>query len=403
MPTNIMYHLWGISGYRIVSVSSGSTWVRVELRSTKSMTACRRCGSTDLVLNGTAVRLVKSTPIGKRVVGLHTHIQRYRCNACLSSCLESVGFAEPGKSYTHALARYVVELSACMTIQDIADLTGLGWDTVKDIVKRHLKSKYSRIALGGLQRLMIDEICVGKNGRYLTIVQDADTGRVVFVGEGKDAKALDPFWARLKRSGANIEALATDMSSAYRLSVVENLPGVAHVFDHFHIVKLFNEKLSDLRRQMCWLLDPEQKKIVKGTMWLLLKNEENLNAKRNEKQRLADALALNEPLATAYYMKEELRTIWSQDNKKAAQTLLADWIARAEASSVVMLKKFAKTLRSCRLGILAWYDHQISTGPLESLNNKIRVLQRKAYGFRDWNFFKLRICALHKARMVLVG
>ena len=403
MSTNFLYNLWGIAGYWIVNIASGSSWIRVTLRSKKTIERCPNCASTTIVRNGSVVRSLRAAPIGRRLVRFETHVQRYVCHDCLTVIREKLGFAAPYRCYTHALERYVVQLSGAMTIQDIGDLTGLGWDTVKDIIKRHLQSEYRRIALDEVRRLMIDEICVGRDSRYLTIVQDADTACVLFVGEGKDAKALDPFWRKLKRSRAKIVAVATDMSAAYRLSVAENLPGVSHVFDRFHIIKLFNEKLTDLRRQMCRLLDCEGKQILKGTMWLLLKNPENLSDKRNEKQRLEEALALNKPLATAYYMKEELRTIWDQPSKQAAKKLLNGWIKRAEASSVIMLKKFANTLRSCRLGILGWYDHAISTGPLESLNNKIRVLQRKAYGYRDWGFFMLRIHALPRAKIVLVG
>ena len=115
------------------------------------------------------------------------------------------------------------------------------------------------------------------------------------------------------------------------------------------------------------------------------------------------ALSLNKPLATAYYMKEELRFLWSQSNKASAQVYLDDWIARADASGIRMLKHFANTLRTYRKGILAYYSYPISTGPLEGTNNKIKTLQRQAYGFRDQTFFILRIYALHTSRYELVG
>ncbi len=251
--------------------------------------------------------------------------------------------------------------------------------------------------------MLIDEICVGKGFRFLTVVQDADTGRALFVGDGKDAAALDPFWKKLRRSKARIEAVASDLSAAYISAVSRNLPEVAHVFDRFHIVKLFNEKLSGLRRSLARELGKEDKKILKGCLWLLLKNPTNLDSERKEKERLEEALAFNKPLATAYYMKEELRLLWGQASKEAAETFLAGWIARATQSGVPMLKSFSVSLERYKSGILNWYDHRISTGPLEAFNNKIRVLQRKAYGFRDWAFFKLRILSLHKTSSVLVG
>jgi transposase len=136
---------------------------------------------------------------------------------------------------------------------------------------------------------------------------------------------------------------------------------------------------------------------------LLLKNPENLDSRRREPERLADVLKLNEPLALACYMKEDLRQIREPPNKAEAAAFLADWIARAEASGIPMLHKFAKTMALHRFGILAYYDYPISTGPLEGANNKIKTMQRHAYGFRDHEFFKLKILALHETRYALVG
>jgi transposase len=135
----------------------------------------------------------------------------------------------------------------------------------------------------------------------------------------------------------------------------------------------------------------------------LLKNPENLDGTRDESKRLHEALLLNQPLATAYYMREDLRRVWEQSDRSAAQRVLDDWIRRAESSGIRTLIRFAHTLAAHRSGILNYYDYRISTGPLEGTNTKIRVLQRKAYGFRDTEFFKLKIYALHETRYELVG
>ena len=214
----------------------------------------------------------------------------------------------------------------------------------------------------------------------------------------------EPFWKRLKGSKANIDAVAIDMSPAYISAVMENLTKATIVFDHFHIIKLYNDGLSELRRKLYHeaktLLE---KQVIKGTRWLLLKNPENLNENRNEPQRLQEALRLNQPLATAYYMKEDLRQLWSQSSKKKALAFLSDWVYRAGSSGIAMLQKFARTLAAHRTGILAYYDYPISTGPLEGTNNKIKTMKRQAYGFRDLEFFKLKIMAIHQTKYALVG
>src|SRR4029077_4735124 len=137
---------------------------------------------------------------------------------------------------------------------------------------------------------------------------------------------LLPFWRRLKRARTRIKAVAIDMSAAYQSAVETHLPDTRIVFDRFHIVKLLNDKLSELRRQLYrQATDDLDKQVLKGTRWLLLKHPENLDLKRNERARLAEALKLNESLATAYYLKEDLRELWNQDGKRQARLFLQSW------------------------------------------------------------------------------
>jgi len=298
----------------------------------------------------------------------------------------------------------VLDLCKHMTISDVAHHLGISWHTVKDIQKRYLHRRFSRPSLNGLQKIAVDEISVGQGHHYLTVVLNLANGAVVFVGDGKGANALEPFWRRLKASKAHIQAVAMDMSQAYISAVTRHLPNSTIVFDHFHVIKLFNEKLTELRRDIYReVTDLLHKQVLKGTRWLLLKNPENLSDKGNERARLEEALSINKPLATAYYMKEDLRLLWSQPDKATAENHLHDWIDRAEASGIKILKDFANTLRTHRRGIIAYYDHNISTGPLEGTNNKIKTLQRQAYGFRDRAFFMLRIYALHTTKYELIG
>jgi len=308
------------------------------------------------------------------------------------------------RSYTKPFERYALELSRSMTIRDVAHHWNVGWDLIKDIQKRDLSRRYAKPKLKHLHCIAIDEIAVAKGHRYLTVVMDLKSGAVVFVGDGKGADALKPFWKRLRPSKAKIEAVAMDMSAAYRQAVSTHLPKAKIVFDHFHVVKLFNDKLSDLRRALYReATELMHKEVLKGTRWLLLKNPENLDEEKDEKRRLEEALALNQPLATAYYMKEDLRRFWEQPGKRFATTFLNGWIRRAQASGIKILQQMAKTLAAHRSGLLTYYDVIISSGPMEGTNNKIKTMKRQAYGFRDHEFFKLKILAIHETRYKLVG
>ncbi len=350
------------------------------------------------------MRRFKTIPIGSIPVFIELAIQRVECLRCNIVRQVKLGFANWRRTYTRSFERYVLALCRHMTIQDVANHLKVGWDTIKGILKRYLFRRFKRPKLNHLKRIAIDEISIGKGHRYLTVVLDLSSGAVVFVGDGKGSDALAPFWKRLKRSKADIKAVAIDMSPAYIAAVLENLAQAAIVFDRFHVMKLYNDRLSELRRHLQREAEgPLQIKVFKGTRWLLLKNPENLNNEKDESNRLKEALKFNEPLASAYYLKEDLRQFWNQNSKTEAEKYLAAWITKARSSKVAMLMKMASTLAGHKYGLLSYYDHPISTGPLEGTNNKIKTLQRQAYGFRDMEFFKLRIFGLHETKYALVG
>jgi transposase len=403
MSTSLLYHGFGIRGYEYVRTSYEGGEVTFAIRQDPKSLRCGSCGSRDVRPRGQIERRFRSLPIGSHRTAVVLPIPRVACRACGVIRQVGVAFAEPRRTYTKAFRRYALELSRCMTILDVARHLGVGWDVVKDIQKDDLSRRYARPELRGLRRIAIDEIAVGKGHRYLTVVLDLDGGAVVFVGDGKGGDALKPFWRRLRRCDSRIEAVAMDMSPAYRDAVSTHLPEATIVYDHFHVIKLFNDKLSDLRRSLYHKARDEQKKVLKGSRWLLLKAAENLTPQRDEEARLEKALELNKPLAVAYYLKEDLRQFWAQPGKRFAGAFLTDWIRRAEASGVRMLEQMARTLESRRSGLLAYYDYPISTGPLEGTNNKIKTMKRQAYGFRDQEFFKLKILAIHEAKYALVG
>jgi transposase len=404
MSTSLLYHALGVRGYRYVRTEYVGGGVIFTVERKNETCRCAECDSRNVWRQGSVTRAFHALPIGSKRVTLMAEIPRLLCHDCGKTRQAAVGFAEPRRTYTKSFARYVLELAEHMTIKDVAEHLGVSWDVVKDIQKRYLQKKFAKPKLKHLQQIAIDEISVGKGHRYVTIVLDLESGAVVHVGNGKGGDSLTDFWKRLRASRARIKAVATDMSLAYIEAVSTHLPDATHVFDRFHVIKLYNEKLSDLRRDLYrQLTDTMQKDALKGVRWLLLKRSENLDASRNEPERLKEALRLNEPLAIAYYLKDELNEVWEQDDEEAAQSLLMDWILYAESTGIRMLHRFAQTLRLHAMRILAYYDYQISTGPLEGTNNKIKTMKRQAYGFRDPEFLKLKILGIHRTRYALVG
>jgi len=410
MSTTLLYHGFGVRGYHHVRMRNEGGVIHWQIKRSPEKLRCAACQSAHVIRRGGKFRWFQALPVGPKKVRLQLWVHRLECQDCHTLAQEKVDLAPRERvHYTRNLERYALDLCQSMTIQDVANHLGLSWDTVKDMLKLHLDKRYSRPRLKDLKCIGIDEISIGKRHRYLTIVLDLDSGRVVFVGQGKGADALRPFWRRLQASGAKVEAVAMDMSPAYIAAVQEHLPQAAMVFDRFHVVKLYNEKLSDLR---CALYreaaGPLEKAVLKGARWLLLTNAENLGHEDPDKDRkmkahLQEALRLNQPLATAYYMKEDLGQFWEQSDKAKAEVFLDHWIRRAQASGIRMLQQFAKTQRAHRTGLLNYYDYAITTGPVEGINNKIKTLKRQAYGYRDTGFLMLRILGIHETRYVLVG
>ena len=399
MNSSFLYHAWGLYTHECTCEEYKGNRIILHVQAKERIRCCPCCGVRSVVKNGYRLRDFVGLPIGGKRVTIRMKVQRYKCKECDFDQQENIPFATGSRSYTHRFAKYVVDLLRGMTLQDVSNHLGVSWDTVKEIHSSYLERHYSPPSLDGVENIGIDEFAVKKGHVYKTIVVDLDSGRVIYVGEGKGTKALKKFWRKVKRKNIKIKHVATDLSAAFIASVMENCPDAVHVFDHFHVVKLMNEKLDDIRRKVYSMeKDINKRKVLKGTRYLLLGNGADIFDKQH-KTRLENALAMNEPLSKAYYLKEQLRQIWSQPTKDMAEKVLDDWIRQAEQSKIIQLQKMAVTVKTYKKGILAWYDCHLSTGKVEGINNKIKVMKRNAYGFRDEKYFTLRLYALHDCRI----
>ena len=402
-----LYRVLGLEGYVVLDTWPSETdgRLRVLIEAPRERLRCRACGSSRVHVHERAVRSWESAPLGLTPVDVVMDSPRVKCLDCEAKTWHQPKFANGQRRITKTFEAFIERQMTRLTIQDVVEMYGLSWNTVSEIDLARLK-KLARPKLGGLKRLAIDENYLGARHGFVTIVLDLDSKAIVSVLKGRGKQALKPFFSKLKQAKAKIKAVATDMAGGYIAAVMEHLPKAALVFDRFHVVKLMNEKLSDLRREMYHeLTDKQHRKMLKGTRWLLVRNPENLkqNEKVDEKAQLQEALKLNESLSVAYYLKEDLRQFWNQKSKPAAEKYLEAWCRRADASGIRQMQTMAKTLRTHRRGLLNWYDHPISTGPLEGINNKIGALQRRAYGYRNYEHLKERLLTLHHTKYTLQG
>ena len=248
MSTQLLYHLFSIRGYEFDRIDHHEDRLVFTIEQPPARYRCSECGSPAVHPRGSHNRLIQTVPIGLKPTFVLLKVARVICFQCEHTRQVKVPFADPRRTYTHTFERYALELSKCTTIQDTALHLQVSWDIIKDIQKRHLVRKYSKPKLKNLKEIAIDELAIGKGHRYVTVVLNLRSGAVVFVGDGKGAEALTPFWKRLRASHAQVRAVATDLSKAYIKAVRDHLPKATHVFDHFHVIKLYNEKLSAFRQ-----------------------------------------------------------------------------------------------------------------------------------------------------------
>lgn len=401
--TSFLYHMLGLRSHRHLRTEfkRGAAYHHVELK--RDRRSCRACGAdwSEVILEGQFERTFKAVPVGskRQFVVLHGHEQR--CRRCGSKAREPIDFAEGKKRHTKSFERFAVDLCQIATIKHVAMLLGVGWTVVKDAFKCHLRRRVKKRPLRRVRLVAVDEFAIRKGHQYMTVVLDLERGEILYSAEGRSADSLIPFLRRLKAAGARLEAVAMDMWPAYQLAVHDVFPELDIVHDPYHIVAKANAAIDSTRRDTYRRLRGPERKVLKGTRFLLLKGGEKLD--QGALLHLERLQSLNEPLFKAYLLKEDLRRLWRMPSKKAARAFLGAWIARAFASRLKHFVKLAKTLRAHRHRILSYFNHRISTGPLEGMNNKIKVLKRQAYGFRDLEYLKLRLAFIHEATPAFPG
>lgn len=398
MEHSFLYHSFGVDRsfqYHATEYKDNAIILKLKSFLLKKV-KCPHCGGYHTIKYGVIHRKIHNLPIGKKKTFLALTVQRYLCKDCQKVFQADIPFTHGNTSYTHRFAKYIIELLRIGgTISAIAKHLGVGWDLVKDIHKKYLKYKYARPDLSTIERIGIDEFAVRKGHVYKTIVVDLDTGRIIHVGNGRGSDSLTAFWKRVKRKGIKIKLVTSDMSAAYISSVKENAPDAVHVYDKFHVVELVNEAVDKVRRSV-WNqeTDMEKRKLIKGTRWMLL--SKNLDKFDEEaKNRFANILQTNEPLFKAYYLKEDLCQIWMQKDKATGEEQLKYWCERAKESKLPAMMKVANSLLARRTGILAWYDCRVTNAILEGTNNKVKVIKRKGYGYRDDEYFDLLLLGMH--------
>jgi transposase len=399
--------LGGWPGFDIQTVTrqpggtpSGAPQITIELVAHPTAPRyCSRCGHATRDVHDVTLRRVRELPILDAETWLLVPQARVRCPTC-GPTIEALPWLDRYARMTKRFAESVARLAQLLPIKHVADWFGLSWDTVQAIDQAALERQLEPIDLTGVRQIAIDEFALHKGHRFATSVVDAVTRRVLWVGCGRGREDVRPFFELLGPAGcAALEVAVMDMSEAYERETRAHCPQAAIVYDLFHVVAKFAREVLDRVRvdvtnRIARAAGPNEatikaRRVVKGTRWILLRNADTLRPK--ERVRLQEVLAANRPLWVVYVLKDALKKLWGYTYRGAAERAWREWYGWAIRSRIPALVRFAQKLKGKLPGILAHCRYPLHTGLLEGINNKIKVLKRMAYGFRNEPYFFLKI------------
>ena len=345
---------------------------------------CGGCGLEVKVTRGRVPQVRRWKDLYMRETPLWIVYQPYRvqCSVC-GIRIEKVPWAPRYSRVTTALAKAVGVLAKKLSWQDVAEHFNLNWKTVAQIIRWIVSYGITHRKRKPLHLLGIDEVSRKKGHSYFTVIYDLERTELIWVSEGRKEQALDVFFVWLgKRRCKTITAVSMDMWAPYVASVQSNAAQAAIVFDRFHLVRHLNEAVDEVRKRMMRKIYAKEGTIsVKGSRYIWLKNPWNLTDKEHE--TLRSVMKMNLPIVRAYLLKEAFQRLWNYRSEGWARRMLKQWFWWATHSRLKPLRDFAYLLRRHEEGILAWTRLRISNGTVEGMNNKIKLISRRAYGFRD--------------------
>ncbi len=401
MSASNLYHAYGIKGVQYKSTQYVKNSIIYFVEMVYQKIHCSKCSGKNSHFKGQKKRRFRMTPVGSKKCFLDVILHRLKCVDCGHQWWPRLPFMKGKSQMTRGFIQFAFDLLSMSTVQDVSRLLGISWNVVKRIHKMKLKKLYKKIDLKDVKYISLDEFAIKKGHKYMSAFTDIESGRIIHAVEGRTVKDITPFLLRLKKEAKNLKAIAMDMSAPYITAITEVLPEIDIVFDHFHVNALMNKALDEVRKEQQGNLNEREQKVLKGQRFLLLKNYKDLQPEF--KDRVEAILQVNEPLLKAYVLKEQFRLFWEQKTLKEAWIFLDQWISDAIETGISKLKRMAKTLDNHRIGLLNYFKHRISNAAAEGINNKIKTMKRQAYGFRDMEYFKLRLYHLHEQRYAFVG
>lgn len=389
----------GWEGYRVANTttSGADKQKRIEIQLVpkfQEKLLCPSCGKRCTGVHDTTIRVIRDLPILDARTYLMVQRRRLLCPVC-GPVLETLPWLAKYSRVTARLAESVAKLCCVLPIKQVAEFFALSWDQVKEIDKRSLQQRFGSVDLSDVEVIGMDEFALRKGHRYATVIVEPHRKEVLFVARGRSRESIRPFFQQLGEEGCKrLKAVAMDMNGAFEEEVKAHSPQAAIVYDLFHVVAKYSREVLDrVRNAEADRVkdDKKARKVIRTSRWLLLRNSRNV--KGDDMLRLQELLEANQNLLTVYLLKEDLKQLWRFKCTEEAELFWEQWYRRAMESKIPQLILFATRLQAYLQGILNHCLWQLHTGILEGINNKIKVIKRMAYGFRDHDYFFLKIRA----------
>lgn len=339
-------------------------------------------------------KVVRDLDSGDTAIYLEFNIRRVGCDRCMSVRTETLTWLLESGRFTKRFEERVGRMAQQMPLTEVAKLNQISWDQawrieleyMREVVKKHPPASKIR-AIG------VDEISVRKGHTYKVVVADLDEQRPIWIGgEGRTKEDMDKFFSEIGQERAhNIKLAVMDMWKAFRNSTAEHAPNARIVFDKFHVIRHLSNALDEIRRQEYKRVNDKERKYIKGQRYTLLSHKANLDTEGRRSLKLL--LKANKRLHKAYLLKESFGQLWDYSYSASARKFFENWKAQLPWQRLKPFEEFAAMVEKHWYGIVSYChpDNKVSLGFMEGLNNKIRVIQRRAYGIKNDEYLSLKV------------
>lgn len=386
----LLRNLFPFKGFKVSVLENGNR-VLLGLKSRRITGNCPCCGKRCRDVETEYERTVRDLDLCQRKSYLQFKQKKIRCN-CSYRGLEMLDFVSKSRRVTNRMELFCVSLCEKMSIKEACSITGLNWKTMKEIDRDYIKSLLPDIAKLIFSRIALDEIAIAKGHQYVTIIRDYDTGVVIKIVPSRKYESVKQGLVSLgKDKLEKVQVVCLDMWEAYIKAINETMPDAKLVFDKFHVVKKVNEAVDRVRKKEFAEADNEERLLMKRKRFIILSKESNLNSLQREE--LSILMKKNEKLYKAYLLKEQIISIF--DDKKSSyeqiEKRLLSWMENVLTGCFEEFYEVVGMVRQFFYGIMNYFKYGMTNAISEGFNTKINVIKRRAFGFRDVEYFMLKI------------